>query len=74
MADLIARHIAESDDGEAFEVLEYQHYTERRMLSGKQMSVPTVREYVLSDGRDVNWIDSETFKIVETDQIIRKVG
>lgn len=74
MADLIARHIAESDDGETFEVLEYQHYTQARPLSGSPTRLPTVREYFLSDGRDVNWVDSETFKIVETDQIIRKVG
>lgn len=65
---------AESDNGNTYTVIEFQEYREFRSLNGPDQIVPSLRRYALSDGRPVNQIDSETFQIVETDEIIRKFG
>ena len=69
----IRRFQAASDDGDVFTVIEYQNFIERRLLSGDTSITKGLKRLVLSDGSRVNQIDPETFKIVQTDQIIRKI-
>ncbi len=72
----VDRFEAESVDGEKFTVVKYQKITKNRNLDGS-MSIDSGRSpvlFCLSDGRRVNFIYSETFQIVDTDQIIREVG
>ena len=69
----IDRHDCEDDDGKEYVVIEYQHYRMWRPLNGPPQETPTVREFLLVDGRDVNQVDDNTFQIVLTDKIIRKV-
>jgi hypothetical protein len=66
------RFRAISDDGQEFVVIEYQPIRETRTLSGTSIT-KGLKRLVLSDGSSVNQIDPETFKIVQTDQIIRKI-
>ena len=63
---------AVSDGGEEFIVIEYRRFARDRDLSGTstRQGLPVFR---LSDGSPVNRIDPETYKIVQTDQIIRKI-
>ncbi len=69
------RFQAESDEGRVFTVVVIQEIIEDRRLTGHPSSTRLgLRELFLSDRSSaVNQIDPVTFKIVETDQIIRKV-
>jgi hypothetical protein len=66
------RFHAASDDGQEFVVIKYRRFTEDRDLSGTSTRELLPR-FRLSDGTPVNSVDAETFKIADTDQIIRKI-
>jgi hypothetical protein len=67
------RFRAVSDDGEEFVVIEYQRIIEHKLLSGATSVTKGLKRLALSDGSSVNQIDPETFKVVQTDQLIRKI-
>jgi hypothetical protein len=67
------RFRAVSDDGEEFVVIEYQRIHEHKDLNGKISITKGLKRLALNDGSGVNRIDPDTFKIVQTDQIIRKI-
>lgn len=69
----IARYECEDDNLNEYVVVEYQNYTRFTPISGPPEDIPTTKELFLSDGRAVNFIDENTFQIVATDQIIRKI-
>lgn len=69
----IRRFIAETDDGEKFTIIEYQNFTTHRPINGPSQTIPGLKRLTLLDGSHVNMIDEETFQIVQTDQIIRKI-
>ncbi|MDO9586767.1 MAG: hypothetical protein Q8R45_09870 [Brevundimonas sp.] len=73
MEELIDQFEAVSDEGGVFTVRVYQQVGEFRLLSGEVRETRGAKRLALSDGSPVNWIDEKTFKIVFTDQIIRKV-
>lgn len=68
------RFQAVADDGAAYTVVERTVFTEFVPLSGDRRWVRGARDYVLSDGRDLDPRGDGLFKILDTDQIIRKVG
>lgn len=68
----INRFKARSDSGSVYTVVEYQTIIHFEGLSSGG-SMKGTKSLVLSDGRHVNYIDENTFKIVATDEIIRKV-
>ena len=64
-----------SKNGTRYHVIEYLHFTTSRTTSGQPFEGSGTRELRLSDGRHVNPTDDpETFKIVENDEVIRKVS
>jgi hypothetical protein len=67
------RFRAVAKDGEEFVVHEYQNITEHMDLSGKTSITRRLKRLALSDGSTVIQIDPETFKILQTDKLIRKV-
>lgn len=69
----IDRFVAISDDGQEFIVIELQTVTETSDLSGQMRTARGTKQLQLSDGSSVNYIDDETFKIVQRDEIIRRV-
>jgi len=73
MEELIDEFEAESDEGEIYTVLTYQRVIETRLLSGEVRESRGAKRFILNDGSPVNWIDEKTFKIVLTDQVIRKI-
>lgn len=73
MEELIDSFEAVSDDGQTFSVLMYQRMTEHRPLSGPVQQIRGSKRLALSDGRAVNSIDDNTFRIVVGGIIIRKV-
>jgi hypothetical protein len=70
----IDRYRCIGDSGREYTVIEYQHIIRTQLKSGPPQDVPTTKEWFLSDGRDVNFIDDNTFQIVLTDEFIRKIG
>jgi hypothetical protein len=68
----IDRYDCEDDDSNDYVVIVLQHYVVWQPLSGEREEKPTTKELRLSDGRHVNWLDDETFQIVENDKILRK--
>jgi hypothetical protein len=68
----VDRFDAESEDGEVYTVVVYQEFVEFRSVMGNDWK-PGLQELRLLDGSHVNQIGSETFRILDTDEIIRKV-
>jgi hypothetical protein len=70
----INRFKAKSEDGKEYTIIEYQEeHDVTSMPSEYREWLPGLKRLATSDGLAVNYIDSETFKIVSTDEIIRKV-
>ena len=61
-----------ADDGEELTVIEYQVFSIFNSLTGTR-EVPGMKDYQLSDGRDVNWIDENNFEIVRTGRRLRRI-
>jgi hypothetical protein len=64
---------AMSHDGEVFTVVEYQRIFEFVQVNGASTRAKGLRVFRLDNGACVNYVDSETFKIVDTGQIIQKI-
>ncbi|MFL6843758.1 MAG: hypothetical protein ACJ8ER_02620 [Allosphingosinicella sp.] len=73
MWDEVERFAAIGDSGRTYTVVIYQKLIEFRPLSGPVQYAKGAMDAKLLDGRDVNPKDTETFEIVETGEIIRKV-
>jgi hypothetical protein len=69
----VARFEAVANDGTTYTVVEYQSVTTFRPLSGSGGMVAATTSYTILDGSAVDLIDEATFKIVATDEIIRRV-
>ena len=67
------RFNAVAEDGTTYTVIEIQRYSVFRPLSGAQQERPSSRRYQISTGEEVTPLDGETFQIVCTEQVIRKV-
>jgi hypothetical protein len=69
----VDRFRARADDGATFTVIERQNYRKYKGRVGGVQWLPSTKDFMLSDGRDVSFVEPETFRIVESDRIIRKV-
>ena len=68
----IGRFSAKSDSGQVYVIIEHQEYNQVRTLK-VDTELPSLKSWVTSTGLFVNQIDAETFQIVQTDEIVRKV-
>jgi len=73
MEKVIATHRMKADDGTVYEVDEIQEFTGSSSLSGGRKWIPTLTRLELPDGSHANHIDDDTFEIVATGEIIRRV-
>jgi hypothetical protein len=62
-----------SDRGTEYIVIEYQEMISFAHLEDLGSEKPGLKRLATSDGSPVNYIDSKTFKIVSTDEIVRKI-
>jgi hypothetical protein len=71
----VERFEAASDDGTVYTVIVYQQPRVLRKLAGDEARSRNRRalDLRLLDGSRVMQIDSETFKIVKTDELIRRL-
>lgn len=74
MEEEIERFECERVDGTRCTVVGYQEYTRFRPLSGPASWVKAMKRLELADGSSfVNFIDGERYKIVVTDEVVRRV-
>jgi hypothetical protein len=70
----IKRYRCIGDGGREYIVIEYQHIMRTQLKSGPPQDVPGNLDWILLDGREVNFIDDNTFQILDTDEFVRKIG
>jgi hypothetical protein len=68
------RFRARKDDGEVVTVIEFQEQISFRPLNGPPSSLPGAKVLTLPDGSHVNFIDENTFKIVQTGEVVRRLA
>jgi len=68
----IERFTAKTDEGKEYVIVLYQEYLHTEDFRGSQ-DIEGQRQYLTSTGELVNRIDSKTFQIVKTNEIVRKV-
>jgi hypothetical protein len=68
----IERFIAKTDKGKEYIIILYQEHVHTEDFVGSQ-DIEGLTQYLTSTGKFVSRIDSETFQIVETNEIVRKV-
>lgn len=67
------RFLAKTDTGKAYTIIQYQEYISAGSSSDPHAEVEGLKRLSTSTGLHVNHIDPKTFKVVETDEIVRKV-
>ena len=67
-----SRFVARSESGKEYIIIEFQGYIQFDCCNSPQ-ELEGLFSYLTSNGDPVDRIDSETFKIVKTDEIVRKV-
>ena len=69
----VDRFKARSDSGREYTVITYQTFISAASHDFVKAEIPATKRLVTSTGLTVNYIDSKTFKVIDTDEIIRKV-
>jgi hypothetical protein len=72
MEQEIDRFDAVSEDGTVYTIVEYQRVVGFRPISRQSPDVGGSRRLALVDGRHVNQIDENTFRIFDDETIIRR--
>lgn len=69
----IGRFLAEDDSGAQYTIIQYQEMINASSMDDPNATVRGQKYMETSDGLDVNYIDSKTFKIVNIDTVVRKI-
>lgn len=69
----IGRFIAETDTGKEYEIIQYQEYIDASSHDNPNVKIPGLKSMRTANGFHVNFINPQTFKIVETNEIVKKV-
>ena len=69
----IDRFVVRTDAGREYSVTVLQEYIDTSSFDGPSQT-EGLKSFRLTNGWAANYIDAETVKIVETDEIARKVG
>ena len=64
---------AESDNGELRTIIEFQEYDSVLTSIGTIIETEGLKKWKTSTGSELNQIDSETYRIVTTGEILRKI-
>ena len=67
------RFECQDDNGNLYTVIESTRYNVFKAIDGSSQEIEGSKSFYLLNGHSVNDIDGETFQVVETDLIIRKV-
>jgi len=73
MDKLINEFTAQSDSGKEYKVFYYKEQIDTGMMDNRNRSSDGMESYKLSSGEYLKPIDAESFEIVGTSEIIRKL-
>ncbi len=65
--------LVKTDSGKEYTIVQYQEYIDAGSFDDQHAEIPSLKSLFTTTGLHVNYIDSKTFKIVETNEIVRKV-
>lgn len=68
------RFAVEDDGGNRHAVIEYTNFTLFRPMSGGEQWLPGSRSFRTTDNEPVNMIDNQTFKLVMSEKIVKRVS
>lgn len=71
MEEELSRHRCLGDDGTILTVIEYRHVDTIPGASGTRI-YPGARRLALSTGEPVRYIDSETFEVIASGEMLRR--
>ena len=69
----VDRFVAKTDNGKEHIIIKYQEYISEKTVDGVVHEIEDLLLFITTDGFHVNSIDSKTFEVVETNEIVRKV-
>ena len=67
------RFLVKTDEGKEYIVIQYQEFIPTSSFDNPNAEVEGLRRLATSTDLHVNYIDPNTFKVVETNEIVRKV-
>jgi hypothetical protein len=67
------RFLVKTDTGKEYIIIQYQEYISVDSLNDPHAEIKGLKRLATSTGLHVNYINPETFKVVETNEIVRKV-
>jgi hypothetical protein len=73
MRELATTHECERKNGDRIGICEFVNMREFRPLDGPVQHAKGARDFETEDGDPVNYVDDNTFQLVMTDEIVRKV-
>jgi hypothetical protein len=69
----IDRFFTKTDDGEEYEIIQYQEFIDASSHDDPNAEVPGIKRFRTSNGLFVQYIDPNTFKIITSSKIIKRV-
>ena len=66
------RFLTKTDTGKEYVIIQYQEYIDASTARDPNAEIPGIKDLRTINGLHVNYIDSKTFKVVETNEIVRK--
>ena len=73
MAEIVEQFDAKSDSGKVYHIVVRQSRVDMGSLDDPRASKPGVREFRTDDGDAVNMKDEQTFEIVHTGEIVKRI-
>lgn len=70
----IERQQVISDAGNEYTIIEYQEYISVNSFDNTNNEIKGLKSLITTTGYSVNYINPDTFKIVNTNEIVRKVN
>ncbi len=70
----IDRFLARSDGGVEYEIIVFQDFIPAGTHDDAKGEIPGLKFMETSGGLHVNFVDAKTFQVVETNEVVRKVG
>lgn len=69
----IGSFLARTDSGKEYTIIEYQEAVSAPSFDAPTGKVAGLCTYLTSTGLDVSQIDAKTFKVIQTNELVRKV-
>lgn len=64
---------ATDENGRRVTVIQWCTMIPHRPVSGPSSEIKGTRSWTTSDGLDVNYVDENTFEIVQTDMVLKRI-